>query len=120
MKKKYMPRDTDQKFGYLIEECGEVLVEDFGRSDQLTIAIGKTLAAVGKTLRWGLDSVNPDLPVKDQEENGDWVLRELKWLKRTIKPLVGGLDNDSKLKVELQDLKRAIKLVEQDLKERFW
>jgi NTP pyrophosphatase (non-canonical NTP hydrolase) len=75
MKKKYGPKDRTQKMGYLVEECGEVL------------------AAVGKTMRWGFDSVNPELPSHEQETNGAWILRELK------------------------DLKRAIKLVEKDLKE---
>ena len=56
-----------QKFGYLVEECGEVQ------------------AAVGKTIRWGLDSYNPELPEEERETNREWVLRELKDLEQAIK-----------------------------------
>lgn len=75
MKERYRPETTDQKLGYLTEECGEVL------------------AAVGKARRWGLESVNPELPPEQQETNRDWILREL------------------------NDLELAIMLVRQDLKE---
>lgn len=74
MKEKYMPKTTAQKLGYLVEECGEVL------------------AAAGKTIRWGLYSVNPELPRAQQEHNRDWLLREIK------------------------DLKRALRIVEEDLR----
>jgi NTP pyrophosphatase (non-canonical NTP hydrolase) len=63
---RYRPRNIDQALGYLVEECGEVM------------------AAVGKTQRWGLDSVNPELPPKEQEDNGDWVIRELDDLEAAI------------------------------------
>jgi len=76
VKPQYYPHTLDQKLGYLVEECGEVM------------------AAVGKSLRWGLDSVNPELDADDQETNQDWILREL------------------------QDLKRAIELAEKALRER--
>jgi hypothetical protein len=45
--------------GYLVEECGEVL------------------AATGKSLRWGLDSFNPELPSQERESNRLWLKREL-------------------------------------------
>ena len=51
MKPEYMPRTLNQKLGYLVEECGEVL------------------AAVGKTQRWDLDSVNPELPKHQRRTN---------------------------------------------------
>jgi NTP pyrophosphatase (non-canonical NTP hydrolase) len=66
MKPQYEPKTVDQALGYLVEECGEVL------------------AAVGKTQRWGLASVNPDLPVEKQETNRDWILRELEDLSGAI------------------------------------
>ncbi len=56
----------EQKLGYLVEEAGEVL------------------AAAGKTLRWGPESINPELPCQ-AEKNGDWVLRELDDLDRAIR-----------------------------------
>ena len=67
MKPQYAPRTIDQTLGYLVEECGEVL------------------AAAGKSLRWGLDSVNPELPEEEQETNEEWLLRELTDLTRAIR-----------------------------------
>ncbi len=58
MKPEYQPITVDQKLGYLVEECGEVL------------------AAVGKTQRWGLDGRNPE-PGASPETNREWILREL-------------------------------------------
>lgn len=66
MDDKYKPNSRPQKLGYLVEEAGEVL------------------AAVGKTLRWGLDSYNPDVAVTERETNREWLLRELVDLKRAI------------------------------------
>ncbi len=66
MQEKYLPTTNYGKLGRLIEECGEVL------------------AAAGKTLRWGPDSVNPELPPEQQETNRDWLLRELQDLKHAI------------------------------------
>jgi len=62
---KYYPQTIGGKLGYLTEECGEVL------------------AAVGKTLRWGLDSRNPE-PGASSETNREWILRELKDLESAI------------------------------------
>ena len=67
MKKCYKPITEEQKLGYLVEECGEVL------------------AALGKSLRWGLDSFNPEVSEQEQELNRSWIARELKDLKRAIK-----------------------------------
>lgn len=66
IKPEYKPKTTKQKLGYLFEECGEVL------------------SAIGKSQRWGLDSVNPELPPSKQITNGKWIQRELKDLKRAI------------------------------------
>jgi NTP pyrophosphatase (non-canonical NTP hydrolase) len=66
MKPQYEPKTLEQKLGYLVEECGEVL------------------HAVGKTLRWGLDSTNPELPVDQRETNAAWLLRELLDLKGAV------------------------------------
>lgn len=66
MKKRYYPETTQQRLGYLVEEAGEVL------------------AAAGKSLRWGLDSTNPELPIDLRETNGVWLKRELHDLKRAI------------------------------------
>lgn len=55
----YIRPGFDFALACLVEECGE------------------TLAAAGKTQRWGLNSVNPELPPERQETNRDWLLREL-------------------------------------------
>lgn len=67
MKPQYRPETIEDKLGYLVEECGEVL------------------AAVGKTQRWGEESVNPELPAEQQETNREWILRELPDLERAIR-----------------------------------
>lgn len=59
MKPQYEPKTREQIYGYLVEECGEVL------------------HAVGKTLRWGEMSVNPELPAGQRETNILWLKREL-------------------------------------------
>ena len=76
MKKQYMPITELQKLGYLVEECGEVM------------------AAVGKTIRWGLDSSNPELPEQERETNRDWILREVSDLKDAIKIVEEELGRD--------------------------
>lgn len=56
---RYMRDGTDFAIGKLIEELGELQ------------------AALGKMLRWGPDSVNPELPPNLQETNRDWIDREI-------------------------------------------
>lgn len=56
---KYMRPGIEFAVGKAIEEAGELL------------------AALGKTLRWGWASVNPELPSSQQETNADWVRREM-------------------------------------------
>ncbi len=74
MKKKYYPKTNREKLGYLVEECG------------------KTIGAIGKALRWGLDCYNPELPPDQRETNRSWIARELKDLKRAIHLVEGCLD----------------------------
>ena len=45
---------------------------------------GEFLAAIGKTLRWGWHSVNPELPPDKQETNVEWVLREMADLRAAL------------------------------------
>jgi NTP pyrophosphatase (non-canonical NTP hydrolase) len=66
MKPEYEPKTIEQKLGYVVEECGEVL------------------AAIGKAQRWGLGACNPELPIPEREYNRDWILRELEDLSRAI------------------------------------
>ena len=64
---KYIRHDFDSCLGHLIEECGE------------------TLAAAGKTVRFGWSCVNPELPADEQESN-------IVWLKREMDDLQGAMD----------------------------
>ncbi len=59
----------------------------------LSFAVGKTVeelgelsAALGKTLRWGWSSYNPEVSPDKREANADWVRRE-------IADVRGALDN---------------------------
>lgn len=66
-RRRYRPRTAGERLGYLVEECREVL------------------AAAGKSLRWGLDSVNPELSGDRQETNAQWLARELVDLQEAIR-----------------------------------
>lgn len=72
---KYMRPGHDFAVGKAIEECWEV-----------NESIGRLLASIGKTIQWGWDSFNPELPPEQQETNTEWVIRE-------ISDLRGALDN---------------------------
>jgi len=69
----------------------------------INFAVGKTIeeagelcAALGKTLRWGWWSVNPELPPHQRETNFLWVERE-------IADVRGALDNLEREMNELRD-----------------
>lgn len=69
MDSRFIQPGVGQALSRLVEEAGEVL------------------AAAGKTQRFGLDSVNPLLPIEQQETNRDWLKRELSDLKDAISKL---------------------------------
>lgn len=71
---KYIIYDFRHCLGHVIEECGEVL------------------AAIGKTLRWGEEAVNPELPPHKQESNYMWIRRELVDLRGAIDRLEGVME----------------------------
>ena len=56
---RYLQDGFDKRLSHFSEECGEAL------------------AAAGKTQRWGVWSVNPTLPLAEQETNLSWLRREL-------------------------------------------
>lgn len=56
---KYMRPGLDFAVGKAVEELGELQ------------------AAIGKTLRWGWNSTNPELPPAERETNQVWVRREI-------------------------------------------
>lgn len=62
-------RDKGTRLGKFIEECGEAL------------------AAAGKTMRFGWDSWNPELPVNQRETNEAWLRREIADLEEAIQML---------------------------------
>lgn len=63
---RYKSTTTHQAISHMLEECGEVV------------------AAAGKTFCRGLNGFNTELPTEGREPNRDWLLRELKDLKRAI------------------------------------
>ena len=73
---KYIRHDFDGCLGHFIEECGEAL------------------AAAGKTLRWGWESVNPELPPEKQETNARWLQREMQDLREATERLQRCFDED--------------------------
>jgi hypothetical protein len=56
---RYMRPGLDFAVGKAVEELGELQ------------------AAIGKTLRWGWNSFNPELPENQREPNASWVCREI-------------------------------------------
>ena len=74
--KRFIRYDYHGSLGHAIEEAGEFI------------------AAAGKTLRWGLDGVNPDLPPYDQETNARWLQREMKDLREALDRLQACFDED--------------------------
>lgn len=66
---RYMRPGLPFAVGKAIEECGELC------------------AALGKSLRWGWDSVNPELPPSEQETNQVWVRREIADLRGALENL---------------------------------
>lgn len=65
----FRPKDLNGAIAHLIEECGEVL------------------AAAGKSVRFGLDSVNPLIPENERETNAAWLWREMDDLEKAITAL---------------------------------
>ena len=59
MDPRYLRPGFDFALGHAVEEAGEFL------------------AAAGKIVRWGRDSVNPELPSAAQETNEAWLRREM-------------------------------------------
>jgi len=78
MNPKYLRPGLDFVLGHFVEECGEAL------------------AAAGKTQRWGLNSVNPELPPEKQETNRTWLVRELADLEGTIVRLRAEIANQGR------------------------
>jgi len=63
---KYMEEGVDFAIGKAVEELGELQ------------------AALGKTIRFGLFSVNPELHHTEQESNSLWIKREIKDVREAL------------------------------------
>lgn len=74
MDSKYLQKGFDKCLAHAIEECGEFL------------------AAAGKTQRWGAFSVNPEVPVCEQETNLVWLRREMADVKTALLRLEVAMD----------------------------
>ena len=66
MRPEYESKSAEQALAHLIEEAGEMT------------------AAAGKTMRFGPDCVNPELPPEQQESNLSWLRREIADVERAI------------------------------------
>ncbi|TSD89089.1 hypothetical protein FFK22_008900 [Mycobacterium sp. KBS0706] len=74
MHQKYLAPGFDFALAHAVEEAGEFL------------------AAAGKTQRFGIDSVNPELPPYARETNGAWLRREMADLRGALDRLEAELD----------------------------
>jgi len=63
---KYLRPGVDFCMAHVVEEAGELM------------------AALGKTMRWGLWSFNPELPTEQREPNIEWVKREIADLRAAL------------------------------------
>jgi hypothetical protein len=74
-------------------------IEDFeGRIAHAIEEAGEFIQAAGKTLRFGYNSVNPDLPKGEQIKNIDWLMSEVLDAKQALERLQASYE-----KVELND-----------------
>lgn len=79
MKPQYEPTTREQFYGYAIEEAGEFL------------------HAAGKTLRWGENSTNPELPKSQRVTNIAWLRAEMRDLRGALDRLEAHLDDRCRL-----------------------
>lgn len=64
---------------------------DFARGKAIE-ELGELQAALGKSLRWGWESANPELPVDERETNVAWVRREMADVRGALDNLAKELD----------------------------
>jgi len=83
----YLRPGVDFALAHTVEECAEV-----GEALALFLSISRTLAAIGKTQRFGLASVNPELPPAQRETNEAWLRREMADLRGALDRMEAALD----------------------------
>jgi hypothetical protein len=64
--------------------------------------LGELQAALGKTLRWGWDSYNPELPTNERELNSEWVRREIK----DVRDALDNLEIEMNSELRVMDLQQ--------------
>lgn len=84
---KYMRSGFQFATGKLVEEAGELQ------------------AALGKLLRWGPESYNPELPPSQRESNSDWVRREAE---DVISAIQNWLHEDTKRRLAKTDERSSL------------
>jgi len=62
----FRPTNLRGKLAWVVEECGELQ------------------AAIGKTQRFGINCANPFLEPEEQETNREWILREMRDLRKAL------------------------------------
>lgn len=66
---------------------------DFARGKAIE-ELGELQAALGKSLRWGWESANPELPMHQRETNIVWVQREMKDVRDALDNLDKEIDEE--------------------------
>lgn len=66
---------------------------DFARGKAVE-ELGELQAALGKSLRWGWTSVNPELPSGQQVPNVEWVRGEMRDVREALDNLERELDRE--------------------------
>ena len=81
---RYLRKGLGFAVGRVVEECGE---------------LG---AALGKTMRWGRDSFNPELPESERETNEAWVRREIADVREALDNLEAEMDKPRKFNDDMR------------------
>lgn len=66
---------------------------DFARGKMIE-ELGELQAALGKSLRWGWTSTNPELPIGERVTNVAWVRAEMQDVRDALKNLERELDQE--------------------------
>ena len=104
---KYMKRGLAFARGNLIEEIGELQSEMCG----MLVKLGRLQKALGKSLRYGLDGYNPELPEDKRVTNEAWIQCE-------INDILCTGPEPSRIWEEMMDVASAIKRLELELAAR--
>jgi hypothetical protein len=65
--------------------------------------LGELQAALGKTIRFGWSSYNPEVPEKERERNVDWVFREIADVRNALDNLLAEMRYSTGQRTEAHD-----------------